>query len=487
MKKLLLSLFTIMLGLATTYATETDVVFSTMGYENAQDVTEVKVGDITVAFDANGNKNSPKYYTGGTAIRMYPNNIMTITTSSSEDISSLVLTFSEGKYAYIGAFKVDPILSSGTYAEDGVVGTWTGSSKTITITCPDATSGSIRLQSIKVNTGAAATVSTPTFSPDGGTFYAPQTVTIDCVTEGAKIYYTIDGTAPTAASTEYTTPIEVATTTTIKAIAVKGSDVSAVASETYIIETVTSVTSIAEFLALAEGTVANISIPVAVTYQNGSRLYVTDGTSYLQIYGNCGQTYTNGMLIPAGFQGTRSTYNGLEQMSLPVASTFLAGQDGAEVSPIAIGIGDVTEANQSMYVTLTNVTYTAGTGSNGTFSSNGTTVASYNQFGITISAEEGQAYDVVGIISVFKNVQFLPLSFSKATGLRDITDNSLSITTDYRAIHINTADSAEVSVFNLVGQPVVKTVVSGGSTMLQVAPGFYLVKVNNKTTKVLVK
>jgi hypothetical protein len=62
---------------------------------------------------------------------------------------------------------------------------------------------------------------TPTFSPAGGTYYESQSVTISCSTNGATIHYTTNGSTPTANSSVYTTPITVAETMTIKAIAMK--------------------------------------------------------------------------------------------------------------------------------------------------------------------------------------------------------------------------------------------------------------------------
>ena len=94
-----------------------------------------------------------------------------------------------------------------------------------------------RLKSVTVSyTYAAAAVATPTFSVAAGTYTSTQNVELACATGGATIYYTLDGTTPTGSSTEYTgTAITVDATTTIKAIAIKGSDESYVASATYTI------------------------------------------------------------------------------------------------------------------------------------------------------------------------------------------------------------------------------------------------------------
>ena len=81
----------------------------------------------------------------------------------------------------------------------------------------------------------AADVEAPVFSPEGGAYKGTQSVTITTTTEGATIYYTTDGSTPTAESTEYTGAISVSTSTTLKAIAVKGAKNSAVTTAHYAI------------------------------------------------------------------------------------------------------------------------------------------------------------------------------------------------------------------------------------------------------------
>lgn len=78
---------------------------------------------------------------------------------------------------------------------------------------------------------------TPTFSPEAGAVVSGTTVTITSATEGATIYYTIDGTDPSSNSSIYSEPIEITAATTIKAFASKSDyDDSEVATAAYTIK-----------------------------------------------------------------------------------------------------------------------------------------------------------------------------------------------------------------------------------------------------------
>ena len=73
----------------------------------------------------------------------------------------------------------------------------------------------------------------PAFTPNGGQLQKNQPVTLTCSTEGAVIYYTTDGSEPTAKSTKYTEPFTLTQTTTVKAVAIKENLSSEVVSATF--------------------------------------------------------------------------------------------------------------------------------------------------------------------------------------------------------------------------------------------------------------
>ncbi|MFP5237806.1 MAG: chitobiase/beta-hexosaminidase C-terminal domain-containing protein [Acidobacteriota bacterium] len=66
------------------------------------------------------------------------------------------------------------------------------------------------------NTQAVA----PAFGPPAGSYSATQNVTLSSQTADAKIFYTTDGSTPTSSSTQYSSPIQVATSETVKAVAI---------------------------------------------------------------------------------------------------------------------------------------------------------------------------------------------------------------------------------------------------------------------------
>lgn len=80
-------------------------------------------------------------------------------------------------------------------------------------------------------------VAQPLFSPEGGTYTDAVTVSLSCSTEGAQIFYTTDGTEPSASSTPYSTPFVLTATTTVKAVAALASSLSEVSQADYIIRT----------------------------------------------------------------------------------------------------------------------------------------------------------------------------------------------------------------------------------------------------------
>lgn len=80
------------------------------------------------------------------------------------------------------------------------------------------------------------TVATPTFGVAAGTYSTGQIVSMSTTTAGASIYYTVDGSTPTASSSLYSGAVSVSVSKTIKAIAIKsGATNSAVASAIYYI------------------------------------------------------------------------------------------------------------------------------------------------------------------------------------------------------------------------------------------------------------
>lgn len=121
---------------------------------------------------------------------------------------------------------------------------FTGSaSGEVKILYTQTTSKAIYIKKISVDYGESTgteepqkeTVATPQITPESCSFNDGESVNVTIsATDGATIYYTLDGTDPTEKSNIYTTSINVSETTTVKAIAAKkGCNNSSIATATY--------------------------------------------------------------------------------------------------------------------------------------------------------------------------------------------------------------------------------------------------------------
>jgi hypothetical protein len=79
-------------------------------------------------------------------------------------------------------------------------------------------------------------VAQPVINPSGGNFTSSQTVSLSTSTAGAAIYYTIDGSTPSASAQQYTGPFTLTSSKTVNAVAfVSGVGQSDVSTATFVI------------------------------------------------------------------------------------------------------------------------------------------------------------------------------------------------------------------------------------------------------------
>jgi hypothetical protein len=441
------------LGSLANAATET-ITFKDLGYDNAAEVTTVTSGDVTLTFDKGTNSLPPKYYSTGSGVRTYANNTITFAVPEGNSITKVEFTVAGTGYSLKNS-----TVSEGTLADaEAVNSTWTGAANSFVLT----SGGTTRIQVIAVTYAVLSDnfVATPTFSVKGGTYYDAQSVELTQADADA-IYYTLDGTTPTTASTKYEGAITVAETTTIKAIAVKGENASEVVEAEYVIEKRAEANSIAEAKE-QEGEFV-INFPLTVGYAAYSNVFVTDGTDFIQIYkSGIGDGLKQGDVIPAGWNATYTCYNNVTPELVPAGSlpevtegTFTAKE---------VEAADVTAALVNSVVVVKNVVFEEATPSDASnFSGKvGETELTFRNSYKLASVDAG-TYNVEAVVNVYSStVQLYPISYTEVT-----TTSVLDAAVD---------NAAGVEYFNLQGVRVANP-----------ENGLFIRRQGNKVSKVLVR
>lgn len=169
------------------------------------------------------------------------------------------------------------------------------------------------------------TAEAPTISTSN--YYGGKKVTITTGTSGAKIYYTKDGSTPTASSTEYTGAFKVSSASnTIKAIAIaSGYKDSSVTTKTF------SISKTAAPTVTTADTAGGVSITLGCSTANAKIYYTTDGstpTTSSSLYSspftlNTASTVINVLAVANGYSKSAVTSKtvSIAKVDTPVIST----------------------------------------------------------------------------------------------------------------------------------------------------------------------
>lgn len=382
------------------------------GYSNGDEVTESVIdNNVSVTFNKGTGSNAPKYYTTGEAVRVYGGGNFTIA-STTATIVKIELTFGTGD----GNNEITTDVAS--YEN----GTWTGEAQSVKFTV-GGSSGHRRIAGITVTYKGGSdvpptpiTVAAPTFSVPEGTYTEAQTVTLACETEGAAIYYTLDGTDPTAESTLYTAPITISTTTTVKAIAIKDDVLSTVASATYTFPAVAE--NIAAFKALDVNAEAVLTLTDAiVTHANGDNVFVEDATGGICFY-KSGAGLVKGNKLSGTIYGKYAEYKSLPELAVVSGKTSLDNVVIAnEVATVTPPVLSITEASAATYaarlVKIEDVTVTVDGGKTYITDAAGALLQIYITYGSTaeLPAADTKLKSITGLLIPFNtSFEIVPLT-----------------------------------------------------------------------------
>ena len=407
--------------------------WSELGAQDLSGVTWTAAGTATNGgYFGYDNNDTDKGQQFGSASK--PFSALTLTTSDIAGTITSVKVNTSGANSINATFKVkvgDTYFTSGaadyiSLTNTATEYTFTGSaSGNVVLEWAQTSSKAMYVKSIEIVYSAAPVdVATPVLTPSTGTYYTAQTVTISCATEGANIYYTLDGSTPTASSTLYTAPITVDSTTTVNAIAMTGTSSSSVATAVYTLPAVTSLADIAAFKAQTSTTdLYKINSDLTVIFQTADKFhtFVQDNSAAIYIYGTMDKAYNAGDVIQGGVYGKHDVYKQMHELK-PVSGTPLAdGVSGTAVQPVVVTLAELV-ANYDNYegklvtvenvVVSTDITFQNGRASGVNVWQDTSTIQIYSTFkNITKELTANSKVNVTGLVIRYNNtVEIAPRS-----------------------------------------------------------------------------
>lgn len=444
-----------------------------------------------------------------------------------------VLSFNYASYSnhYGGEFTIQQSTDAGgtwtTIGSPVVVPKWSGTFLTyslpvnyngnirfkivMTLRTPNNANEQVNFDDFMITDYGTEQVSMPVSSVPTGIYETPQTVTLTSSTPGATIYYTTDGSAPTTASNKYSIPLNIGSTTKIRMFTTATDKVDS-REEVVLISFPEALATLAEFYTKMAASGTNL------TYfkYTGEALV---STSYTATYKTLFlQDNTAGIIIVDNFRYTSGTYNTGDKISgfivqvnrindspqLYPWNDFTAISNGNLISPTLITLADVPNYLNQL-VQINGVIFDEANGTK-TFSPNtpyiihDASMASTTTAFRTPSNMPNPDYmgtvipekrNIICLIAKNSSAVTTPYIFTRnaadlnlQTSQNEVLD-SFRIYVSGNKIFFETGLTENVKVFRVNGQLVDAFISTIGNNVIELEKGAYIVRVGNKTTKVI--
>lgn len=312
----------------------------------------------------------------------------------------------------------------------------------------------------------------PTFSVEEGTYTEAQAITLTPGEVGAQVFYTING----GTEQQYIEPIKLEEEGTYK-----------IAAYTAATETLAKSATVTKTYV--------INLPLEEPYilcKNAA--WLTEGTKIIFV----GENLTNGETFGMASQGT-NTYRGQGVVTLSEDGNFLNDKEAevrvfsVERSGAKMAFKDVEgylytdNAKNSIKTKKTIADDCYWTVSIGTdnvasvVSSSLTKNTDYRNIKYNASSDRFAAYN-----DKYEGKVYIYL-LGKTSSVSSMSSEGVKVFAAEGGVEVVAAEATDVAVYTVAGQLVRQARVAEGSTLVNVAPGFYVVRANGTATKVIVR
>ena len=427
----LLSLLVLVCGSA--FAQKTVIFDATVdsygNNENTDNIVLTKDG-VTLAV-TQGN------FGNGSQFRIFKGQSITVSAESG-NVTSIVFTCTASNTTKYGP---GCFAQLDGYTYDEKVGTWVGSAPEVTFS---AALNQVRATKIEVTVAEAGQViiSKPAVS---GAEYFLETTEVTLEAAEGDIYYTIDGTEPTAASTKYEAPFTLDASATVKAIAVKDGKSSDIAEKTFEKISVNDIVIGSTLNMKEDAKWQRVTLFNAeVIYASGAQVYLRQGVDAAIFYGlGFPSDLKRGDIISGQIIVDYTLYNEMPEFkknALTDVSALTITEGEEEIKPISATIDDLKSGLYKCNDVIIEGQIVNEDGNNYIKDAEGNTILLYKGIDVTEYVNNGKTYFIEGIyFGIYKGThEVLPLS---------VLENDPTAISDVKA-----EVASDNVIYNLAGQ-----------------------------------